>query len=169
MARVAHGKQALILIFTLGVCVSMNQVWGFSEADYPDKWAKWPILAEGIITPKNVPVPKGVKDVKKEFFKVYSWLNKGKGEKYRIRQRPNSTVKTGEGIEYKDGPNLVLELMDSKMIFVTEHISNDPLYGIFTNKGDDLEGEAKTLKLEFCEACHSWYKDACVAGVCSDL
>ena len=156
---------ALVVLFTL---LTPN-VWGFSEADYPDGWAKWPILAEGIVTPKNVPIPKGIKEVKKEFFKVYAWLNKGRGEKYRIRQRPNSKVKVDNELEYKDGPNVVLELMDSKMIFVTEHISNDPVYGIFTTKGDDIEGRTKALSLEFCEACHGWYQEQCPAGVCSDL
>lgn len=137
-----------------------------SDAEFPKGWEKWPIVKKGSIPAKSVPVPKDVPESLQQFVSTYNWINDEKGTIYSIRH--NTEVLGKKGFK-KDGFIAVIEFPTLELIFVSETFSGDMLFGVYGFDGLDKVSVHKSQKMEFCKACHAWYKySECPKGVCSN-
>lgn len=133
-----------------------------SDAEFPNGWESWPIHHSGTILGKETAIPTNLPPIVIETMKTYNWVNDGKGTAYNLRLNPSQKVG-----DYQDGPIGILELIDIKVLFVTDHLIGEPQYGVYSYDGEDISGAHPTLKAETCTTCHSGYGDACIAGICT--
>jgi len=139
-----------------------------SDAAFPTGWETWPVVSSGTIPGRDTPIPADAPPIVKETVKVYNWVNDGRGTAYRARVNPaQASVHASRAGDFADGATAVLELVDIKALFVTDHLLGEPQYGVFTFDGKDITGAHPSLDAKACETCHSGYRDACYAGVCS--
>ena len=69
--------------------------------------------------------------------------------------------------KFEDGDTMILWLKDIKAIFVTEYKGGKPLYGVFTEDGQDIAGaDGSGLSPNDCRTCHTGYGAFCVNGQC---
>ncbi len=145
----------LSLIFT-------TTAFAESDAGFPEGWDKWPIHHSGTILGKETSIPSDLPPIVIETMKTYNWINNGKGSAYNVRLNP--AQKAGH---YEDAPTGVLELVDIKVLLVTEHLIGEPQYGVFTTDGKDISDAHPSLNPSICTTCHTGYGDACIAGICN--
>lgn len=137
-----------------------------SDSEFPKEWNTWPVVKKGSIPDKSVSVPKDIPESLQQFVSTYNWVNDGKGANYNIRH--NTEVLGKKGIK-KDGFIAVVEFPSLEMIFVSEYFADDMLFGVYGFDGTDKAGTHKSQKMEFCKACHVWYKfSECPNGICSN-
>ncbi len=139
-----------------------------SDAAFPKNWASWPIQHSAAIPNSSTPIPTNIPPIVQETIKTYNWVQDGKGSKYNVRINPMqmSSYKTRNG-KFEDGPSGVLELVDIKVLLVTEHLLGEPLYGVYTYDGKEISSAHPSLSPKKCQACHTGYGEACIDGICS--
>lgn len=161
----AKFRGVLVVMLTMLI---VGPVWSLSDAEFPESWEEWPVVKKESLPAKSVPVPKDLPEMQRQLIKTYNSMNDGQGEQYEIRINPEQLDAYKKGSGFEDGPLAVMVFKNSKVMFVTEHFAEEPAYGIFDTSGKDLEFTEKTLSLEYCEACHQWYKEECKGGICSN-
>ena len=140
-----------------------------SIASYPVDWEFWPIVKESMSYPENSELPVNASLFFQETFRAYSWINNGEGSPLTIRVHPKKIKQYLNRGPYSDGPTVVAISESAEIIWVTEHIGGEPIYGSYNPKGEDISHTHQTLKPDYCNSCHSTYKDICNNGVCSDF
>lgn len=159
---------ALALVLGLAVGLGGSNAGAQSDAEMPTGWENWPVVKEGAIPDNQTAIPADLPPIVQETVKTYNWVNDGKGTAYLVRIHPDKLEAYQSGAtEFADGPTAILDLTDIGVLFITEHLVNEPLYGTYSYKGDDLTGAHPSLGTQTCVACHSGYTDVCVAGVCA--
>lgn len=85
-----------------------------------------------------------------------------------IYARPEALDALEKGKEYPDGPNFAYVITKVKgigtVVLIKGHDLGEPIYGIFSTNGEDLEGSSKLLSKKTCISCHNVYCKP--AGVC---
>jgi len=68
-----------------------------------------------------------------------------------------------------DGANLVLQLKDLGLLFVTGHKAGKAMYSVFKEDGTDITAADDTspLSAKVCRTCHSGYQAFCTGGQCA--
>lgn len=150
------------------VLLSAGAAQAASDAPLPKDWQSWPILRSGVIPSNKTAIPADLPAIVRETVKTYNWVRDGQGTAYNVRVNPAQmpAVKAGKG-KYADGPTAVLELVDIKAVFVTDHLLGEPQYGAWSFDGKDLSGAHPSLAPKVCQTCHSGYGEACITGVCT--
>lgn len=155
-------------LLVAGVLVAMTSaVYAKSNADFPTGWETWPVIASGTIPGTEAVLPADTPAIVKETYKTYNWIQDGKGSFYNVRINPaqRDANLAGKG-QYADGIIGVMELVDIKVLFVTEHLLGEPLYGVYTYDGADLMGSGPaSLEHKTCATCHSGYSQFFLKGV----
>lgn len=139
-----------------------------SDAEFPKGWDSWPVTHTGVIPGSSEAIPANAPPIVKETVKTYNWVQDGKGSKYNVRVNPaqNGPYKARSG-KFSDGSTAVLDLVDIKVLLVTEHLLGEPMYGAYTYDGKEISGAHPSLAPQACKTCHTGYGEACVVGVCS--
>lgn len=150
-----------LILFLSSLLVSVSAL-AASDAAFPDGWDSWPIHHSGQILGKDTAIPADLPPIVQETMKTYNWVGDGKGTAYNVRINPSQ--KAGA---YADAPTAVLELIDIKVLLVTEHLLGEPQYGAYTMDKQEISGAHPSLAPATCTSCHSGYGEACITGVCN--
>ncbi len=157
----------LALVTTGALVATSHAVYAKSNADFPTGWEEWPVVATGTISGVEAALPVDMPPILKDTFKTYNWIQDGKGSFYNVRINPaqKEAYASGKG-QFDDGLTGVLELVDIKVLFVTEHLLGEPQYGAYAFDGTDLMGSGHaSLEHKTCVSCHSGYTQFFKNGV----
>ena len=151
------------------IILSLLSIQSFAEsiASFPEELENWVLVKESIIPGKDVELPKETPLFLQDTVQTYNWINGGKGTKLNIyvpKEKLEAYLNHGP---YADGPTAVGIYEDSDIIFVTEHLMGEPIYGTYNRKGEDISDRHPTFNMSICEQCHTENKDICINGTCA--
>lgn len=138
-----------------------------SLASYPEQWQNWPIVKESMTLPANTVLPEDASLFIQESVKAYSWINNGQGSPLTIRVNPHKLEEYQTHGPYSDGPTAVAVSEVQGIVWVTEHLGGEAIYGSYDRSGKDISHTHPTLKPTYCQSCHTTYQDICINGTCA--
>ncbi|MEO1336410.1 MAG: hypothetical protein AAFV29_12240 [Myxococcota bacterium] len=138
-----------------------------SSADYPKDWATWPKIKQTYIPGAETPLPPGIPPLFVETIKTYNWINGGKGTRLDIYVNPKVLDQYKTHGPYPDGVTAVGVYSDVQIVFVTQHLLGEPIYGTFDFEGRDLAGAHPSFSPTICSRCHAGYAEICKGGTCA--
>jgi hypothetical protein len=149
------------------LALTANFTLADSIASFPSGWEDWVLVKESVIPGKSVELPEGTPLFLQNTVKTYNWINNGQGTKLNIYvpREKLQTYKTHG--PYEDGATAVGFFDDSDIVFVTEHIMGEPVYGSYDRQGKDISGTHPSFSIPICIQCHTESKDICINGTCS--
>jgi hypothetical protein len=159
------------LKFLLSVTLSCTVMFGASEASFPAKWASFtkmdtPLASIGALPDCNADVS-SLPAIYQETVATYCAVKPGGPGAVEILASNPAEFKARSG-KYKDDTFFILHLKDLKVLFVTQWKNNKPLYGIYTENGQDAANKIGTgLNPADCRACHTGYQAFCINGQCA--
>ena len=125
------------------------------------------LVKQSVIPGKDVVFPKETPLFLQETVSMYNWINNGKGTKLNIYIPKNKLKSYAEHGPYADGITAVAIYEDQNIVFVTEHLAGQPLYGVYNRKGKDISGTHPSLEIKACYQCHEGHADICKNGTCA--
>jgi len=162
-------SNAVILVGILFCTSLVSKVFAESIASYPPGWEYWPEVKESMIYPAASELPPNMSLFSQESLRAYNWINQSQGSAVNVRIHPNKMNQYLAHGPYSDGPTIVAVSEDAQMLWVTEHIGGEAIYGSYNLKGEDISHTHHSLKPEYCDRCHASYQELCPHGVCSDF
>ncbi len=139
-----------------------------SLASFPKNIDKMVLVKESIIPAKDVVLPKETPLFLQETVAMYNWINNGKGTKLNIFVPPEKIEEYAQHGPYSDGITAVAIYEDQDIVFVTEHLSGEPLYGTYDRYGNDISNAHPSFNIKVCYECHRGYRDICKYGTCAN-
>ncbi|MGY5450177.1 hypothetical protein ACVFI8_04450 [Agarivorans sp. MS3-6] len=155
---------ALFAQFLLLVSFCCNAA---SIASYPEDWRSWPVANVSMVPGKDVVLPEETPLFIQEAVAAYNWINEGKGTKLTTYVHPDKIDQYATHGPYSDGITVVGVYETPGVVFVTEHLAGEPIYGTYDTNGLDISSQHPTFEPEFCGRCHTAYQDICINGTCS--
>lgn len=138
-----------------------------SIASYPAEWRDWTVVGISMVPGKDVVLPEETPLFIQEAVAAYNWINDGKGTKLTTYVHPDKVEQYSTHGPYDDGVTVVGVYETPGVVFVTEHLAGEPIYGTYDTQGNDISSEHPTFEPEFCSRCHTAYQDICINGTCS--
>jgi hypothetical protein len=138
-----------------------------SLASFPQNLDKMVLVKESIIPSNDVVLPKDTPLFSQKTVKMYNWINNGKGTKLNIFIPENKLQEYKQHGPYSDGITAVAIYEDQDIVFVTEHIAGQPLYGTYNRTGEDISHTHPSFNIEACYQCHEGHADICENGTCA--
>ncbi len=138
-----------------------------SLASFPDSLEEWVLVKESMIPGKDVVVPDSVSLFLQDTIRTYNWINNGDGTRLNIYVPKEKLDAYRTHGPYEDGPTAVGIYEESDIIFVTEHLMGEPIYGVYDRQGRDISHTHPTLSVEACVRCHYDNADICRNGTCA--
>lgn len=138
-----------------------------SIAEYPANWTTWPVVKESMVPGNDVVLPPDTPLFIQETVAAYNWVNGGKGTKLTVHVHPDKLTQFKTHGPYTDGPTVVGVYEQPGIVFVTEHLSGEAIYGTYDLSGQDISHQHPMFQPEACLRCHSAYQDICINGTCS--
>jgi len=138
-----------------------------SIASFPEDLESWILVKESIIPGKDVILPDNTPLFLQNTVKTYNWINGGKGTKLNIYVPKNKLELYKNHGPYPDGATAVGIYEDSDIVFVTEHIAGEPIYGTYDRNGKDISDNHPSFKVEICSQCHQANSAICKNGTCA--
>jgi len=142
-----------------------------SETVFPTDWKNW--TSVGTTLTKVGAIPgcdadvSGFPPIYQETVATYCNVKQGGPGKVAILVNPadlaNYKARNGH---FSNGTNMILHLLDMKVLFVTGHSGGNVAYGVFTEDGKDLGASSGPLDLGKCRLCHTGYQAFCLNGQC---
>ncbi len=100
-----------------------------SIASFPGDIDSMILVKQSVIPGKDVVLPKETPLFLQETVKLYNWINNGKGTKVNIFVPKDKLELYKSHGPYPDGITAVAIYEDQDIVFVTEHLAGQPLYG----------------------------------------
>ncbi|MEF1339623.1 hypothetical protein REH81_23080 [Vibrio rotiferianus] len=147
--------------------VFSGSVFAGSLASFPENLDKLVLVKQSVIPGRDVVLPPDTPTFVQETVKMYNWTNQGKGTNLSIyvpKHKVDAYKKHGP---YSDGLTAVAVYEEENIIFVTEHLAGEVLYGSYDRQGNDISDRHPSLRIETCYRCHNGYKDICINGTCA--
>lgn len=142
-------------------------IFAQSQATFPKDIDSMVLVKESMIPGKDVVLPKETPMFLQETVKMYNWINKGQGTKLNIFIPKNKLSEYKEHGPYSDGITAVAIYEDQDIVFVTEHLAGEPLYGVYDRNGKDISNTHPSFAINSCYKCHEGYADVCKNGTCA--
>ncbi|UPQ89266.1 hypothetical protein [Vibrio sinaloensis] len=139
-----------------------------SLASFPEDFLEWPVVKESVNLPADTVLPPETSLFIQESVRAYSWINDGQGSPLTIRVNPAKIEQYKTHGPYSDGITAVAVSEAQGIVWVTEHIAGEAVYGSYNRQGEDISHTHPSLQPSFCQSCHSTYKDICVNGTCAE-
>ncbi|MFD2178993.1 hypothetical protein [Veronia pacifica] len=151
------------------LCASWISFSGFcsSNASFPDDIENMVRVKQSIIPGRDVVLPESTPTFLQETVKMYNWINNGQGTTINIFVPENKVSAYKTHGPYEDGVTAVAIYEDQDIIFVTEHLAGEPLYGTYDRLGNDISHTHPSFNVSTCNACHNGYRDICRGGTCA--
>jgi len=144
-----------------------------SEASFPSDWKSFksvqtPLAIIGALPDCNADVS-SLPAIYRETVATYCAVKPGGPGKVSVKVKPSAVGSfKARGKNHKDGASMILHLKDLKVLFVTEWKNNKPLYGVWTESGQDAANKSGSgLNPADCRACHTGYQAFCLNGQCA--
>ncbi len=157
-------------IFVLFIAIISHSI-SYAETELPADWRSWtpvvtPAVKIGYIPDCSADVSH-LPDIYQDMISTYCSVRPEGPGKIRVLVKPSmiESFKTKNG-QFEDGYNLILHLMDLKILFATGHIKGKPKYNVFLEDGKKITKESGPLSEKTCRECHSGFKAFCTAGQC---
>lgn len=155
-----------------GACCMLISFSSFAEG-LPADWSKWisaktPLMAIGALPDCEADVS-SLPPIYQETVATYCSVKPGGPGKVNILIDPAvEKVYAARKGGYQDGVNLLLHLVDMKLLFATEHVGGQPKYRIFKETGEEvvIDQAGHPLHADTCATCHTGYSAYCVEGQC---
>lgn len=160
-------KKVLLLSLSAILSSASSCVLSQSLASYPQNWSQWPVVKESMNLPADTVLPDDASLFLQESVKAYSWINNGQGSPLTIRVNPEKIEQYQNHGPYTDGPTAVAISEVQGIVWVTEHIGGEAIYGSYNRKGEDISHTHLSLQPSYCQSCHTTYKDICRNGTCA--
>ena len=109
-----------------------------SVATFPKEYKNWILVKESVIPGKHVILPKETPLFLQQTVKTYNWINDGQGTKINIYIPKDKLEAYKNHGPYEDGATAVAVFEDSNIVFVTEHLYGEALYGTYNMDGEDI-------------------------------
>ncbi len=138
-----------------------------SIASYPEEWRSWPVVGISMVPGKDVVLPEDTPLFIQEAVAAYNWINDGKGTKLTTYVHPDKLEQYANHGPYDDGVTVVGVYETPGVVFVTEHLAGEAIYGTYDTEGRDISSQHPTFEPEYCARCHTAYQDICINGTCS--
>lgn len=168
-------RETLLILILLSVgilCTNSNSE--AADSVFPGDWAKWTSVSTtltkiGALPDCNADVHT-LPPIYQETISTFCNVRTGGPGKVAVLINPASVTayQTRKG-KFADGNNLILHLIDMKVLFVTSHKNGEPSYAVFTEDGKNISAPSGPLSPTTCSACHSGYTAFCVAGQCGKI
>ena len=155
--------KTLFLFFMISL-----ELFADSLASFPKDISKMVLVKESVIPGMDVVLPKETPLFLQETVAMYNWINEGKGTKLNIFIPLNKLEEYKNHGPYSDGITSVAIYEDQDIVFVTEHLGGEPLYGTYDRDGNDISNSHPSFNTQVCYQCHEGYKDICKHGTCAD-
>lgn len=146
---------------------SYTVLFATSQASFPKNIKSMVLVKQSVIPGKDVVLPKETPLFLQETVSMYNWINNGKGTKLNIFIPKNKLKAYSNHGPYADGVTAVAIYEDQNIIFVTEHLAGQPLYGVYNRKGKDISSTHPSLAIKTCYQCHEGHADICKNGTCA--
>ncbi len=140
-------------------------------AELPTDWRSWPVVDTPLTQQGGLPDCNAVTDMEpaiyREIATTYCSAQPGGPGKVRVLVRPSAmgAYQARQG-NFPEGDNMILHLQDMKLLFVTRHTGQQPLYYVYTEDGKDVTGSRPNLNAEVCSSCHNGFNSYCRQGQC---
>lgn len=154
---------AVLMTFGLLTQVSAQQ----SIASYPAEWRDWPVIKESFLPSAEDKLPEDTPHFLQATLQWVLLATEGKGRHSIVYVNPSKVDEYRNQGPYSDGPTVVGVFRDAGMVFVTEHLFGEPVYGVYDLEGRDIAGQNPGLELSTCVSCHSGNADICRGGTCT--
>lgn len=151
----------------LSLLLAAPSMAGDAEASFPKDWSSWTKVKETFIPDAETPLPEGLPPLFVDTIRSYNWINDGKGTRLDIYVNPKVIEAYKTHGPYPDGPTAVGVYADVGVVFVTEHLMGEALYGTYDLKGNDITGSHPSFAASYCHRCHEGYAEACKGGTCA--
>jgi hypothetical protein len=138
-----------------------------SIASFPKDLKHWILVKESMIPGKDVTLPEETPLFIQDTVKTYNWINNGKGTKLNIFVPKDKLEAYKTHGPYKDGPTAAGVYEDSDIIFITEHIEGEAIYGTYDRQGNDISDSHPTFQINMCQQCHVANEAICINGTCA--
>lgn len=158
---------SIVFLFILGVSHAGAQEAG----EFPNDWKGWakvttPLVKIGALPGCDADV-NSLPQIYQETVATYCGVKQGGPGKVTILVNPESAMAyAARSGKYADGNNLILHLVDMKVLFVTSHKEGVAQYDIYTEGGKKINAINGPLSPATCMDCHTGYQSFCVAGQC---
>ena len=157
--------------FVVAVTIAVTASFGASEASFPAKWKSFESMNTALTSIGALPGcdadVSSLPAIYQETVATYCAVKPGGPGAVAVLSSNPAEFKTRNG-KYSDGTFSILHLKDLKVLFVTEWKGNKPLYGIYTEDGQDAANVLGSgLNPQDCRACHTAYQAFCLNGQCA--
>jgi len=145
-----------------------------SEISFPADWKKWDSVSTTLTKIGALPGCDAdvhtLPPIYQETVATYCSVRQGGPGKVAVLvNHAASDAYTKRTGKFKDGNNMILHLIDMKVLFVTAYKGGTVKYGVFTEDGKDIATDKGPLAVETCRTCHTGYAAFCVTGQCGKL
>jgi hypothetical protein len=138
-----------------------------SLASFPKDIKSMILVKQSIIPGKEVTLPPETPLFLQETVKMYNWINQGQGTKLNIYVPVEKLEAYQQHGPYADGITAVAIYEDQDIVFITEHLAGETLYGTFDRQGNDISHTHPSFAIETCYRCHDGYSEICKNGTCA--
>lgn len=125
------------------------------------------LVKQSVIPGKDVILPKETPLFLQETVKMYNWINNGEGTKLNIFVPKEKIEQYKNHGPYSNGVTAVAIYEDQNIVFVTEHIEGEAIYGTYDRAGNDISKTHPSFEINKCYQCHDGYSDICKNGTCA--
>ena len=163
-------KQILKIVLAISL-MTLSLFSASSEATFPQDWktfskASTPLTAIGALPGCDADV-NGLPPIYQETVATYCAVKAGGPGAIAVLVSDKEAFKKRSGT-YKDDTFYILHLKDLGVLFVTQWKNNKPLYGIYTESGQDAANVLGSgLNPQDCRKCHTGYAAFCLNGQCA--
>ncbi len=165
-------KKTLKLLIALALTAT-TMFAAVSDASFPSDWKNFakvttPLSTIGALPDCNADVS-SLPPIYQETVATYCAVKEGGPGDVEILVSDKEAFKARTG-NYKDDTFFILHLKDLKVLFVTQWKGNKPLYGVYTQTGQDAANVLGSgLNPQDCKQCHTGYQAFCINGQCATL
>ena len=147
--------------------ISPLQTQAQSIATYPQDWRDWHLVGERIVPGNDVAMPSNTPLFLQETVRWVNEATSGQGINLAVYVHPDKVDEYFEKGPFTDGPTAVGVIHDLGVVFVTEHLLGDTIYGVYSSSGEDLSAANPAFTIPRCIECHSGNADICPGGTCT--
>lgn len=171
------GKMKIMLAVVCGMAIlalSVRHAEAASELAFPADWKKWDSVNTTLTKIGALPGCDAdvhtLPPIYQETVATYCSVRQGGPGKVKVLVNHSAAdgYKQRAG-KFKDGSDMILHLVDMKVLFVTGHAGGTAKYGVYTEDGKDIAAPSGPLAIETCRTCHTGYASFCVTGQCGKL
>ena len=142
-------------------------VWGGSQVKFTPDFKNWKLYKQYRFPCQNLEAQPEV--VRNLAVMLCPLLTKDSEIFVYIRPEVKPLLSKGKQAEYPDGTNFAFVATKVKdvgdIVLFKAHDLGEPIYGVYTVSGKDIEGAVKLLKTGTCVSCHNVYCQP--HGVCA--